>query len=270
MTCGCGRSPDGCRGWHALTEEEYQTEYAKYLEEEQGQLTVTEVEHYTDKLFRFRVKKPDSYSFIPGEFTMIGMGDGGVKRAYSITSVPTDDFLEFYSIKVPNGPLTSQLKNIKPGDTIEVGDKPTGTLILPNLTPGGNLWLLATGTGIAPFISLVRHPETRQMFDNITVVWSVRTVDELASYNEMLDSSGIDYIPVVTRDDTWFGERSRITNLIQSGTIFESATPDEDKVMLCGNMDFNNDIKTLLLERGWTEGNKKAAGTFVLERAFVG
>jgi ferredoxin--NADP+ reductase len=270
MACGCGRSPDGCRGWHALSEEEYQVEYKKYLEEEQGQLTVTEVEHYTDSLFRFRLTKPANFKFRAGEFTMVSVEDAP-KRAYSITSGPNDDFIEFYSIKVPGGPLTSKLKNIKVGDTVSVGNKPTGTLLVDNLTEGNDLWLLATGTGIAPFISLLRDPATRSKYKRIHVVWSVRTQAELEAYDDIIGSDvNVDYVPVVTQDADWPGETNRITTLIKNGAIMTGATPDNDKVMLCGNMDFNLDIKEMLESNGWSEGNKKSQGSFVLEKAFVG
>lgn len=269
MACGCGRSPDGCRGWHALSEEEYQIEYQRYLEEEQGQLTVTEVEHYTDSLFRFRLTKPKNFEFRAGEFTIVSVEDAP-KRAYSITSGPNDDFIEFYSIKVPGGPLTSKLKNIKVGDTVSVGNKPTGTLLVDNLTEGNDLWLLATGTGIAPFISLLRDSATRSKYKRIHVVWSVRDQAELLAYNEFLQEQDIDYTPVVTRDNDWTGESNRITDLIKNGVIMTGATPDNDKVMLCGNMDFNLDIKEMLEKSNYTEGTKKTQGSFVLEKAFVG
>ena len=269
MACGCGRSPDGCRGWHALSEEEYKTEYKKYLQEEQGQLTVTEVEHYTDSLFRFRLTRPNSFRFRAGEFTMINVEDAP-KRAYSITSGPHDEFVEFYSIKVPDGPLTSKLQKIEIGDTVVVGKKPTGTLVIDNLTQGTDLWLLATGTGIAPFISLLRDPATHSKYNRIHVVWSVREQAELLAYNEFLQEQDIDYIPVVTRDNDWIGESNRITDLIKNGVIMTGATPENDKVMLCGNMNFNLDIKEMLEKNNYTEGTTKDQGSFVLEKAFVG
>jgi len=269
MTCGCGRSPDGCRGWHNLSEEEYQIEYQKYLAEEEGLLTVTEVEHYTDSLFRFRVTKPDDFKFTAGDFTMIGL-DESPKRAYSITSAPGDDYLEFYSIKVSDGPLTSRLQNIVTGDTVYVSNQPTGSLILDNLTDGEDLWMLATGTGIAPFISLLRDPATKEKYKNLHLVWSVRTVAELAAYDEFLKNADVDYIPVVTQDGTWDGFTQRITDLIKKGVLMSDAVPEKDKVMLCGNMDFNVEIRDILKSKDWVQGSRKSPGSFVLERAFVG
>ena len=230
-------------------------------------LKITEVEHYTDTLFRFRTERPNSFRFSAGEFTMIGMGDNDVMRAYSITSGPYDEYLEFYSIKVPNGPLTSRLQKIKIADEIEVGEKPTGTLTLANLELGGNLWLLATGTGIAPFISLLRDPTTYDHFDKITVVWSVRHSAELLAYNSFLQDQNIAYIPTVTQDLEWPGERNRITMQLLDGLI--DGESDNNKVMICGSMPFNNDVKDFLTPRGWSEGNRKTAGTFVQEKAFV-
>ena len=232
-------------------------------------LKVTEVEHYTDRLFRIRTERPATYRFTAGEFTMIGMGDNDISRAYSITSGPYDEFLEFYSIKVPDGPLTSRLQHVNVGDEIEVGDRPTGTLTTANLELGENLWMLATGTGIAPFISLLRDPNTFKDFKRIHVVWSVRTTPELLAYNELLQDLDIDYTPVVTQDREWFGQTSRITDLIKNGIILTGAEPSTDKVMICGSMPFNNDVKNMLNQSGWQEGNRKTNGTFVQEKAFV-
>lgn len=268
MTCGCGRSPDSCRGWHSLSKEEYAIEYQKYLEEEEGQLTVTEVTHYTDSLFRFRLTKPANFDFVAGQFTMISYVDAP-KRAYSIASAPQDNFIEFYSIKVPDGPLTSKLQTIQLGDLVKVSNRPTGTLLLDNLTSGSDLWLLATGTGIAPFISLVRDSLTQRKYNNIHVVWSVRDREELESYDQLLTQLDIDYLPIVTRDNTWTGETTRITALIEKQQLMKDSTPDQHKVMLCGNMEFNKQIKELLEARGWHEGSLKEAGSFVLEKAFV-
>ena len=232
-------------------------------------LKITEVEHYTDTLFRIRTERPSTYRFTAGEFTMIGMGDNDVMRAYSITSGPYDEYLEFYSIKVPDGPLTSRLQHVKVGDDLEVGDKPTGTLTLANLELGGDLWMLATGTGIAPFISLLRDPATYEAFDRIHVVWSVRQTAELAAYDEFLKEMDVDYMPIVTRDPKWTGEKNRMTNSMKDGIIVTNGSPETDKVMICGSMAFNTEVKDMLTVAGWQEGNRKTAGNFVQEKAFV-
>jgi ferredoxin--NADP+ reductase len=232
-------------------------------------LCVTEVEHYTESLFRIRTERPSTFRFTAGEFTMIGMGDNDVTRAYSITSGPYDEYLEFYSIKVQDGPLTSRLQHISVGDQLEVGTKPTGTLTTANLELGGNLWMLATGTGIAPFISLLRDPDTYDQFSRIHVVWSVRHQSELLAYNEFLQELDIDYTPTVTQDSEWPGQTQRITTMISSGAVLQDSIPGTDKVMICGSMPFNNDVKDMLTLQGWAEGNRKTAGTFVQEKAFV-
>lgn len=231
-------------------------------------LKVTEVEHYTDRLFRFKTERPSSFKFAAGEFTMIGMGDNDITRAYSITSGPYDEYLEFYSIKVPDGPLTSRLQHIKVGDELEVGAKPTGTLTTANIELGGNLWMLATGTGIAPFISLLRDPATYEYFNRIIVVWSVREQAELISYHSFLQDLDIEYLPIVTQDPEWLFENKRITKLMENGMLMND-NPESNKVMICGSMPFNNDVKDMLTSAGWQEGNRRTAGTFVQEKAFV-
>ena len=231
-------------------------------------LKVTEVEHYTDTLFRFKTERPNTFRFTAGEFTMIGMGDNDIMRAYSITSGPYDEFLEFYSIKVPDGPLTSRLQKIQIGDEIEVGHKPTGTLTLANLELGNELWMLATGTGIAPFISLLRDPTTYDHFDHIHIIWSVRQQEELLAYNSFLQDQDIEYLPIVTQDPEWPFENKRITTLIENGMLINDNV-DVNKVMICGSMPVNDDVKELLTPKGWVEGNRKTAGTFVQEKAFV-
>jgi len=268
MACGCGRSPDGCRGWHSLTEEEYQIEYGNFLKEREGELKVSEVEHYTDDLFRFRLDRPEDFKMKAGQFTMINV-EGAPKRAYSFTNGPEDDFIEFYSIKVDGGELTSVLKNIEKGDRVKVSERSTGSLLVENLTDGDNLYLLATGTGIAPFISIIRDRETFKRFKNVTVVWSVRKIEELNAFDTMLREANINYIPIVTRDDRWEGESKRITNLIKEETIMKGIDPDIDKVMLCGNMAFNLEIKHILKDR-WTEASNRERGSMAIEKAFVG
>lgn len=269
MACGCGRSPDGCRGWHSLSEEEFKVEYDAFLKEKDGTLRVLDVEHYTDSLFKFQLSKPEGYSFKAGQFTMLNV-DGAPKRAYSYTSGPQDNFLEFYSIKVPDGALTSKLKEINKGDFVNVSDKATGNLMVENLDEGSDLWLLATGTGIAPFISMLCDDYTYSRFNRIHLVWSVRQEAELLAFSSWLSDLDIDYIPTVTRDGRWEGVDMRITDQISSGVIMKEATPGKDKVMLCGNLDFNKEIMSMLKDRGWKEGSNRQKGSLLVEKAFVG
>jgi len=229
-------------------------------------LPVVEVEHYTDKLFRIRTERPRSYRFTAGEFVMIALEDTP-NRAYSLTSGPYDDYLEFYSIKVQDGPLTSKLQHVKVGDTIKVGEKPTGTLILANLVLGGHLVMMASGTGIAPFISLLREPETYDLFDNITVTWTTRTHTEQDSYRDFLNEMPIEYFSTVTQEEAEF--QGRIQKFLNHG-ILTIDNPVEQRIMICGSVGFNNDLKEHFNSLGFKEGNKRTQGTFVQERAFVG
>lgn len=231
-------------------------------------LKVTEIKHYTESLFRIRTERPDTFRFTAGEFTMVGM-EGTPKRAYSFTSGPYDDYLEFYSIKVPDGPLTSKLRHINVGDYLEVSEKTTGTLTLANLELGGNLWLLATGTGIAPFISLLRDPTTYDHFDQIHVYWSVRKAEDLQSYDSFLQEQPIKYTAIVTQDPTWTGHNKRITQFIQAGQIVPNLEPSENKIMICGSLDFNREVADMFDGWGFSQGTNKRAGTFVQEKAFV-
>ena len=228
-------------------------------------LQVIEVQHYTDKLFRIRTERPRSYRFTAGEFVMIGLDDAP-SRAYSITSGPYDDYLEFYSIKVQDGPLTSRLQHITVGDTIKVGEKPTGTLILANLELGGDLVMMASGTGVAPFISLLRDPETYDLFDNITVTWTTRLHNEQDCYREFLTEMPIEYISTVTQEPAEL--HGRIQQFMADGTVGID-NPVNQRIMLCGSIAFNNDLKDHFTALGFSEGNKKTQGTFVQERAFV-
>jgi len=245
-----------------------------------NRVKITDVVHYTDRLFKFRTTRPKTFRFRAGEFVLIGLDHWSEKlqknkpilRAYSMTSGPYDDELEFYSIKVPDGPLTSKLQHIKIGDELILGPKSTGTLVTSSIILGGNLWLMGTGTGIAPFMSLLRDPEIYEQFDNIYVTWTTRTHEEQNAYAPILESGVHDctYIPTFTQDEPLDSEyKGRITNLIKDGTLFSEATPENDKVMLCGSMEFNLEMKEYLEERGWEEGSKQSIGTFVLEKAFV-
>jgi ferredoxin--NADP+ reductase len=190
-----------------------------------------------------------------------------IMRAYSISSGPYDDWIEFYSIKVPDGPLTSKLQHIKVGDMLEVGEKPTGTLLLANLELGGHLVMMASGTGIAPFISLLRDPETYDLFENITVTWTTRLNAEQDCYRDFLNEMPIEYISTVTQEDAEL--KGRIQTFMEDGTV-KINDPSYQRIMLCGSIGFNNDLKEHFSTLGFCEGNKKTQGTFVQERAFVG
>ena len=234
--------------------------------------TVLYVEHYSDALFSFKTTRcPDFRSFKAGQFTMIGMANDDVLRAYSIASAPNEAHLEFLSIKVPGGPLTERLKNIQKGDRIEVGDRPTGTLVLDNLKPGKRLWCVATGTGLAPFLSIIRDQQTFEHFEQVIVTHTVRTTRELA-YGDLLSSLPITYYPTVTREP--FQTPGRITERIDSGALWSdlNLTPwsvDEDRVMICGSPEFNKDLRSRLEGLGFTHGTNRVPGEFVQERAFV-
>jgi ferredoxin--NADP+ reductase len=250
--------------------------------------TITKVTHYTDRLFSFRVTRPQSLRFRSGEFVMIGLiGDNGkpLLRAYSIASPSWDDELEFYSIKVPDGPLTSKLQNIKVGDDIILKTKPVGTLVVDALIPGKRLFMLSTGTGFAPFASLTRDPEVYEKFDEIIVTHTCRDVAELDYSKQLTQGLANDpligemvegklkYYPTTTRELSQY--QGRITNLIESGKIFDDLgidelNPETDRVMLCGSMDFNTDVRKILEDRGFEEGANSKPATFVLEKAFVG
>ncbi len=250
--------------------------------------TVTDVQHYTDRLFSFRLTRPQSLRFRSGEFVMIGLvGDNGkpLLRAYSIASPSWDDELEFYSIKVPDGPLTSKLQNIKVGDDVILRPKPVGTLVLDALIPGKRLFLLATGTGFAPYASLIRDPETYEKFEEVIVTHTCRDVAELQYSRNLIESLKDDpligefvegklrYYPTTTRETS--PTMGRITTLIESGKMFDDLgispfDPSTDRAMLCGSMGFNTDVRELLEARGFEEGANSKPATFVLEKAFVG
>ena len=244
------------------------------------------VHHWTDRLFSFTTTRDTALRFSNGHFTMIGLPVNGkpLLRAYSIVSANYEEHLEFLSIKVPDGPLTSRLQHIQVGDTLIVGRKPTGTLLIDYLLPGKNLYLLGTGTGLAPYLSIVRDPETYERFDKVIVVHGVRQVNELAymdylrqdlPQHELLGemvSEQLLYYPTVTREP--FEHQGRITDLIASGKIFSdlglpSLDPARDRVMLCGSPQMLKDTKALLEARGFKEGNTTTPGDFVVERAFV-
>ena len=249
--------------------------------------TVTWVQHWTPSLFSFRTTRDPGLRFSSGQFVMVGLmkEDGKpLVRAYSIASPAWHEELEFYSIKVPDGPLTSRLQNIKVGDQVLIGRKPTGTLVLDGLKPGNRLYMLGTGTGLAPWLSLARDPEVYERFDEVIVTHTVREVRDL-NYRELLEhdlakdemlgeliAPKLKYYPTVTRED--FRTRGRITDLIDSGQLFADLglpafDPAVDRVMLCGGPSVLADLKQQLLDRGYTEGSIAAPGDFVLEKAFV-
>ncbi|WP_413206846.1 ferredoxin--NADP reductase [Rhodospirillum sp. A1_3_36] len=249
-------------------------------------LAVREVEHYTDTLFRFRVSRPMDFRFRSGEFAMIGLpnAERPVFRAYSMASPAWDDELEFFSIKVPDGPLTEHLQKIQPGDTVLMRKKATGTLTNDSLLPGKRLWMFSTGTGIAPFASLIRDPETYDKFETVILVHGCRTVAELkygenlvAALNEdpligELVHGRLIHYTTVTREP--FARQGRITDLIETGKLFDDLGvprmgPEEDRVMICGSMDMLKDTKDLCLSHGLTEGTNSRPAQFVVERAFV-
>ncbi|WP_299988508.1 ferredoxin--NADP reductase [uncultured Ruegeria sp.] len=247
--------------------------------------TVTEVQHYTERLFRFRMTRPASFRFRSGEFVMIGLpnAEKPVFRAYSVASPSWDEELEFYSIKVPDGPLTEHLQKIKEGDTVLMRRKPTGTLVNDALLPGKRLWMFSTGTGFAPFASLIRDPETYDKFEEVIVIHTCREVAEL-TYSKTLVASvkddplcgefahGLRLYATTTREDHPF--MGRTTDLMSNGKLFEdlglpAISPDTDRGMICGSMDMLKDTKSLLEGFGLVEGSNSKPDTFVVERAFV-
>lgn len=249
---------------------------------------VLEVQHFTDRLFTFRTTRSQAFRFQAGQFTMIGLpeGDGHPKllRAYSMASAVFDEHLDFFSIIVEDGPLTSRLRHLKPGDEVLVGTRATGTLTIGQLVPGENLWLLATGTGLAPFLSIIQDPATYERFKRVIVAHGTRTVEELA-YSDYLEhrikehelvgeeaSQQLLYFPTVTREP--FRNHGRISTHLENGTIEESfglerLDPARDRVMLCGSVAMLNDLTAILEARGFEHGSAGEPGTFLTERAFA-
>lgn len=248
--------------------------------------TVLSVRHWTDSLFSFTATRDPSFRFVSGQFAMIGLEVNGrpLLRAYSMASAHHEDNLEFFSIKVPNGPLTSKLQHLKEGDIILVGRKATGTLVQDNLLPGRRLFLLSTGTGLAPFVSIIKDPDTYSRFEQIVLVHGCRQIAELA-YGETIIAdlseheffgdyvrNQLTYYPTVTREP--FRNRGRITHLIDSGRLFADIDQPplnlaEDRVMLCGSPAMLADLRPLLDRRGFTEGSYVEPGHFVIEKAFA-
>ncbi len=254
--------------------------------------TVTEVKHWTDRLFSFRVTRPASLRFRSGEFVMIGLlkDDGKpLLRAYSIASPAWDDAMEFYSIKVQDGPLTSRLQHIEVGDEIIVRPKPVGTLVHDALLPGKRLWLFSTGTGIAPFASLIREPQTYEDYDEIILTHTCRDVAELEYGRQLIEDLKSDemmrellgedldklrYYPTTTREES--PKMGRITDLLRSGELFadlgykEGMSPETDRAMVCGSIGLNTDLKEILEGYGLREGANSKPAEYVVEKAFVG
>ncbi|WP_040609488.1 ferredoxin--NADP reductase [Pseudooceanicola batsensis] len=253
--------------------------------------TVTHVKHWTDRLFSFRCTRPASLRFRSGEFVMIGlMGDTGrpLLRAYSIASPSWDEELEFYSIKVQDGPLTSRLQHLAVGDEIILRPKPVGTLVHDALLPGKRIWFFATGTGFAPFASLLRDPQTYEDYDEVIITHTCREVGELAYGAELIDGirkdellneligadnlSKLRYYPTTTREES--PRMGRITDRMRSGEVFtdlgvEPISPENDRAMVCGNLAFNLEIKELLEGYGLREGANSDPKEYVVEKAFV-
>lgn len=251
---------------------------------------VLSVQHYTDRLFHFSITRPPSFRFRSGEFIMLGLPalEGQkrpIMRAYSVASPAWDDKLEFYSIKVQDGPLTSRLQNIKDGDTVLLGRKPVGTLVLDALLPGKRLYMFSTGTGIAPFASLIRDPETYERYDEVILTHTCREVAELdygfelvktvredPLVGEMVDGK-LKHITSVTRED--YPLKGRITTLLETGELFTQAgtpklNPAEDRVMICGSKDMIDDTAAMVEKFGLTEGSNSQPAEFVIEKSFVG
>jgi ferredoxin--NADP+ reductase len=259
--------------------------------------TVTSVQHWTDRLFSFRVTRPASLRFRSGEFVMIGlMGDPDPKtgkqkpllRAYSIASPSWDEELEFYSIKVQDGPLTSRLQHIQPGDQIILRPKPVGTLVHDALLPGKRIWFFATGTGFAPFASLLRDPQTYEDYDEVIITHTCREVGELQYGAELIEDirkdellneligaenlAKLKYYPTTTREES--PKMGRITDLMRSGEVFRDLNvpplaPETDRAMVCGNLAFNLEIKEMLEEYGLNEGANSNPQQYVVEKAFL-
>jgi ferredoxin--NADP+ reductase len=249
--------------------------------------TVLSVHHWTDRLFSFTTTRDAALRFSNGHFTMIGLRQESGKpllRAYSIVSANYEDHLEFLSIKVQDGPLTSKLQHIKVGDKIVVGKKPTGTLLIDYLLPAKNLYLIGTGTGLAPFMCLIRDPETYEKFEKVILVHGVREVKELA-YSEYIQHELPDheflgemvtnqllYYPTVTREP--FRNQGRVTTLLETNKIssdlgLPDLDPAHDRIMICGSPALNKDMRTLLDAKGFVEGSTTTPGDYVVERAFV-
>ena len=247
---------------------------------------VTHVHHWNDTLFSFRTTRDPSYRFKNGHFTMVGLPSDGrpLMRAYSFASANYEHELEFFSIKVPDGALTSKLQNLAIGDEVLVGKRSTGTLIPDNMIPGRYLYLLATGTGIAPFMSIIKDPEIYDQFDRVILAHGVREVSELA-YTDYIENvlpndeyigemvrKKLVYYPTVTREP--YKNNGRLTELIRCGKLFldlhqPHPNLDDDRFMICGSPSMIKELVSMLKSKGFTEARNVKPGHFVIERAFV-
>jgi ferredoxin--NADP+ reductase len=250
--------------------------------------TVIDVYHWNDKLFSFKTTRSPSLRFRNGEFVMLGLPINGkpLIRAYSIASPNYEEHLEFFSIKVPDGALTSRLQHLKPGNQVVVSKKPTGTLVIDDLKPGKRLFLFATGTGLAPFISIIQDPHTYEKFEQVILCHGVRHVSELAyrdfitrqlpqhEYIGEMVREQLIYYPTVTREP--FENEGRLTTAITNKVLFdklsiENLDPEHDRAMICGNPEMLKDLSTILDQRGFAISPKTGVqGDYVIERAFVG
>ena len=247
---------------------------------------VESVHHFTDSLFSFRVTRPQGFRFHAGEFVMLGLpsSDRPLYRAYSIASPSWDEGLSFYSIKVDGGPLTENLKQIRAGDEIWLRKKTTGTLVLSTLLPGRRLWMISTGTGIAPFVSLIREPDSYDQFDKLILTQTCRHLKDLDYGREQVAATRSDpligdltsgrllHFESVTRDA--HRNVGRITSFLSSGAVYTALglprmNKEEDRVMICGSMGMINDVRGYCEGLGMVEGSHSAPGHFVIERAFV-
>lgn len=251
-----------------------------------SQETVLEAHHWTESLFTLKLTRDPSFRFDSGQFAMIGLEVDGrpLMRAYSMVSAAYDDHLEFLSIKVPNGPLTSRLQHVRPGDKILVNRKTTGTLTLDNLLPGRRLYLLSTGTGLAPFLSIIKDPAVYERFEQVVLTHTCRRRADLVydrfileqlPENEFLGEEvrrKLVYYPTVTREP--FETRGRITDLIRSGRLFNDLgvpafDPATDRVMICGNPAMMAEVAEDLAARGFAHGHHGVPGHYVIEKAYA-
>ncbi|MBX3232594.1 MAG: ferredoxin--NADP reductase [Labilithrix sp.] len=257
------------------------SKYTKYTIER-----VVEVHHWTNRLFTIRCTRSSGFRFANGQFVMLGLEVDGAPlvRAYSMASANYEETLEFFSIKVEDGPLTSRLQHVAVGDAVLVGKRPTGTLTIGNLRPGARLWLLATGTGLAPFLSVIKDPETYERFERVILTHTCRQVEDLAyarfiehelpSHDALgeLVQPRLTYYPSVTREP--FRTEGRITDLLATGRAFEDLglpplDPRSDRIMLCGNPEMLAETSSFLEAQGFEEGNSGAPGDYLVEKAFA-